>query len=126
MSDRARAKSSHGIDLRAVVWIMAALCGIVSLAGAGAYLAWRGASHAPRQLAPNTPAELRVSGVVLESAPRSGRAAYAAEKERLLHAHEWVDADAGIARIPVEDAMRLLVQRDAARRSASPTSKPPQ
>jgi hypothetical protein len=123
MSEQARADHGHGIDLRAVAWVMAALCGIVLLAAAGAYVAWRSASDTPRQLAPNTPAELRVSGVVLESAPRPQRSAYRAEKERLLRAHEWIDADAGIARVPIDTAMHLLVQRDAARRAAAPTSK---
>ena len=34
-----------------------------------------------------------------------------AKQEALLKGYAWVDRDAGIARIPVEEAMRLIVQR---------------
>lgn len=124
MSEQSRASENHGLDLRVLAWVLVGLCGLVLTAAAGAYLAWRGASATPRLLAPNAPAQTRVAGVALESAPRSGRAAHAAEKERLLHAHEWIDADAGIARIPIDVAMRVLVQRDAATRAGAPAPRP--
>lgn len=38
-------------------------------------------------------------------------AEFRAREERLLQATEWIDRDAGIARIPVERAMALLARR---------------
>ncbi len=43
----------------------------------------------------------------LQSAPQLERAQYFAEKRQLLESWGWVDRSAGIARIPVEEAMRL-------------------
>lgn len=125
MPDSMRADTKYGIDLRAVSWVMAALCATLIVAAATAYLVWRSGSSMPRQLAPNARPELHVAGVVLESSPRSVRADYVAEKERLLHTREWIDADTGIARIPIEAAMRALAERDAARRGEPPATRPP-
>lgn len=50
----------------------------------------------------------------LQAAPQDERAAYFAEKERLLHSYGWVDRRAGIARIPIEEAMDLLAGRAGA------------
>jgi len=44
----------------------------------------------------------------LRNAPQQDQAAYRADKERRLHALGWVDAQRGIARIPIEAAMDLL------------------
>ena len=45
----------------------------------------------------------------LRSAPQQDLAAYRAEKEARLHGFGWVDAQRGIAHIPIESAMDLLV-----------------
>ena len=47
-------------------------------------------------------------GPVLQSAPQPDLARYLADKQRLLDSAAWVDAQRGIARIPVADAMALL------------------
>ena len=47
----------------------------------------------------------------LQSAPQQDLAAYRAEKERALHGLGWVDRAHGLARIPVEDAMELMLRR---------------
>ena len=125
MPDSRRVDRSHGVDQRAVASAIAGLCGMLLVAAAVAYLAWRSGSPAPRLLAPNAAPDVRVSGVPLESSPRSVRAGYAAEKNRLLHVCEWLDPDAGIARIPIEAAMRALAERDATRRGV-PAARPPQ
>jgi hypothetical protein len=122
MPDPKPADTEHGLDLRALTWMMAALGGTVLVCALVAFLAWHGASSAPRLLAPNAPAEIHVAGVALEPSPRSVRSDYDAEKYRLLHAQEWVDADAGIARIPIDSAMRVFANRDAVRRAASPAA----
>jgi len=57
----------------------------------------------------------RIPGPVLESAPQSDLARYLARKHGLLEGYAWIDRDAGVARIPLDAAMRALAERDAAR-----------
>jgi hypothetical protein len=54
----------------------------------------------------------------LQPAPQPDRVAYLAEKRRLLASYGWVDRQAGVARIPLDDAMALLAARGGA---AQPT-----
>ncbi|WP_066342980.1 hypothetical protein [Azohydromonas lata] len=54
------------------------------------------------------PYTLTIPGPRLQSAPQPDLAAYRAEKAAWLHGRGWVDAGAGIAHIPIEDAMALL------------------
>ncbi|HSV21235.1 MAG TPA: hypothetical protein VLR71_22690 [Casimicrobiaceae bacterium] len=51
----------------------------------------------------------------LEAAPAQDIVAYRTEKDRLLHGYAWVDRSQGIVRIPIERAMTLLVQQQAAK-----------
>lgn len=50
----------------------------------------------------------------LQAAPQVERTAYAREKEQLLSRYGWVDRKAGIARIPLDEAMRLMAASNAA------------
>ena len=62
--------------------------------------------------AANTPPHpFRGETPLLQGAPQPDRAAYLDEKRRLLGSYGWVDREAGIARIPLEEAMRLLAAR---------------
>lgn len=67
----------------------------------------------------NAPMDFRIPGPQLESAPQYDRARYFAEKDRLLDRYEWIDRDKGIARIPIDVAMKLVsgsaVPKDATR-----------
>jgi len=47
----------------------------------------------------------------LQPAPQQDSAAYFAEKQRRLNSTGWVDRGAGIAHIPLEEAMRLEAAR---------------
>ena len=47
----------------------------------------------------------------LQPAPQGERAAYFAEKERRLGSVGWVDRGAGVAHIPLDEAMRLAAAR---------------
>lgn len=105
MSDIVR---SDGIHLRAVVWAGIAIAAMLAGAGAGAYFAWQAWRGSGGYEAPNAVFDLSIAGAVLESAPQADRAAYMAEKEKLLHGYQWIDRKAGIARIPVEEAMRIM------------------
>src|SRR5438552_205098 len=44
----------------------------------------------------------------LQIDPRADRQAYEAEKDRQLHGYAWIDRADGIARIPIEEAMRVI------------------
>lgn len=60
------------------------------------------------------PYELVIEGPVLQSAPQPELAAELARKARLLDTSGWVDSDKGVVRIPIDTAMRLLVEQGAA------------
>ena len=47
----------------------------------------------------------------LQPAPQDERAAYFAEKEKRLGSYGWVDRQAGVAHIPLDEAMRLMAVR---------------
>ncbi|MBP2292629.1 hypothetical protein [Azospirillum rugosum] len=59
----------------------------------------------PKQLAAPMP-EPR-----LQTSPVMDMRAYRAEAERKLHSYGWVDRDRGIAREPIDEAMRRLAER---------------
>jgi hypothetical protein len=52
----------------------------------------------------------------LESVPASNLSRLRAEKQALLEQYQWVDREHGIVRIPIEQAMARLVQRQEAMR----------
>jgi len=54
-------------------------------------------------------------GPGLQATPGREIESYRAEKERLLHEYAWVDRSHGVVRIPIERAMALLVQQQAAK-----------
>ncbi len=110
MHDAAETEAAHstGIHAGKIVRVGLAIAATVALSAAGAYLAWSKWLPADNHDAPNAAFDFRVAQPVLESAPQPDRAAYLAEKERLLHGYQWVDAQAGIARIPIEQAMRIM------------------
>ena len=57
----------------------------------------------PREVAPVEP-RLQVS-------PPKDLAALRAEEDRILQSIQWIDRQAGIARIPIDEAMALMVKR---------------
>jgi hypothetical protein len=62
--------------------------------------------------AANAPARtFHAPAPLLQTAPQVERNNYFAEKERLTGSYGWVDRQAGIARIPVDEAMRLMAAR---------------
>lgn len=83
--------------------------GIACALGAGALLL-----HV-RGPATNTPPQpFKGAAPLLQPAPQPDRVRYMREKRRLLASYGWVDRQAGIARIPLDEAMRLLAARGGA------------
>lgn len=54
----------------------------------------------------------------LQTAPEADLAAMRAEEKQRLESYGWVDESAGIARVPIEAAMTLLLQRGVPARPA--------
>ena len=47
----------------------------------------------------------------LQTTPQQDMRALTDAQRARLQGHEWIDRNAGIARIPIEDAMRIVVER---------------
>ena len=60
----------------------------------------------------------------LQTAPAADLAALQEEEHRMLAGYGWADEAAGVARIPIEEAMALYVGQ-AARPQAAPAASPP-
>jgi hypothetical protein len=56
-----------------------------------------------------------VAGPRLQATPERDLPAFRDEKVRLLHEYGWVDRSQGVVHIPIERAMALLVQQQAAK-----------
>ena len=81
------------------------------------------------QLPPDTsrvrlPYDLLRPGPLLQSAPQPDLARYRADKQRLLDSAGWVDAQRGVARIPVADAMAMLAASAASAPASAASSTP--
>jgi hypothetical protein len=112
------------LDLRGVRIGALAILGGIAFAIAAAWLLLHflePAANAPRRAidAPSGPAAPR-----LQSAPQPDRAAYYADKERLLSSYGWVDREAGVARIPLQEAMRLVAEQGGRNPAVQPGAAP--
>ncbi len=59
-----------------------------------------------------------------DTAPKADAAALTATQEALLQGYAWVDQASGVARIPIDRAMQLVVAQ-AAQSTPEPTAEPP-
>jgi hypothetical protein len=117
MSDAAidrKKDDGDGIDIRAVIRTGMVIAVALMLTGIAAYTAWHAWRTPSSKDAPNTAPDIGIAGPVLESAPQSARNAFMAEKEKLLRTYEWIDPAGGVARIPIDDAMRVLSEHETA------------
>jgi len=48
---------------------------------------------------------------------------YRAEEQRLLNSYDWVDREKGIVRIPVNEAMNLLIKKEKAASTPQPAEE---
>ena len=98
------------LNLRGLAWGAAVIVGGIACALLAAALMLR----EQRPAANTPPHSFQAPTPLLQPAPQPDRAAYFAEKRRLLDSYGWVDRQAGIARIPLDDAMKLLAARGVA------------
>jgi hypothetical protein len=95
------------IDLRMLRRVAAIGLAALALAAGGAIAllnAWDEGMRGPRMPAP----EAWVPAPRLETQPREALQRYLDEKRALLDSYAWVDPAAGIARVPIEQAMRAM------------------
>jgi hypothetical protein len=115
MPESKQASDPEHINVRAIGWGALAILGGIVFAVVAAFAAWRYLSPEP---GPNRgPGGARAAAPELLTAPQPERAAYFAEKQRAIDGYGWVDRQAGIARIPVTEAMLLMAAQAQARRA---------
>ena len=107
---------ADGINARAVIRVGFGLLIMLLAAVAVRSIAWNRWRPQGGYDGQNAAFDFHVEKPVLDSAPQPARAAYMAEKTRLLRGWQWIDRDAGIARIPVEQAMRILAAKQEGKR----------
>jgi hypothetical protein len=124
-SDRpAAGHETKDISARAIVRFgvaLAVLTAVVLVAMWGVFRLFEArAEKRDQPVPPMIAASLRrtPSGPRLEPDPLAPRRAVRAREDAILGSYGWVDANVGIARIPIDRAMELLVQRGL------PASKP--
>lgn len=66
-------------------------------------------------------ADRKASGPLLQESPVPDLATYRAEEEKALATYGWVDKARGIARIPVDEAIRLTAERGLPRTAPDAT-----
>ncbi|MDD5328611.1 MAG: hypothetical protein PHX38_01290 [Sulfuricella sp.] len=100
------------VDARRIAWFSAGLAALIAASALAAF-ALLGGFRPPRppigQLPPPAGAPM------LQSAPAGDLQAYRQSKESLLHGYRWIDRKAGLVQIPIERAMQLTAERNAAR-----------
>ena len=102
------------VDVRAVAWTGFSIAAAIVVVVCAVFLLlhlWRTPPGADRLRASYT---LAVEGPKLQSAPQPELRGERAAKARLLTTSGWVDGAHGIARIPIETAMRVLVAQGGA------------
>ena len=101
------------VNVKAVLWIALTLVVAVVLSAA-ALGGLVGLFHLAAERPPVSPlarVEIRPPGPRLDAHPAETLADVKKRETAALEAYGWVDRSAGIARIPIEQAMRLLAER---------------
>jgi protein SCO1/2 len=115
-------RPGHGIRVGVVLATLGVLAAVTILV---AVVMHAGASLWRTPLAgANAPMDLHIPGPNLASAPQYDSAGSVAEEERLLARYEWIDRSAGVARIPIDTAMRILAGEAPARAAPAGAAAP--
>ncbi|REJ88174.1 MAG: hypothetical protein DWQ34_22865 [Planctomycetota bacterium] len=78
------------------------------VAGLDRFLSADRPAAAPLEREPGAPPR----GTPLEPNQKQRKLEYLAEQQELLHGYGWVDREQGVARIPIDEAMRLYVEQN--------------
>jgi hypothetical protein len=116
-------RETRDVDKRLVALFALALAGFIAVALVTLRLIF-GLAPSPQPFAAGT--GLPGSGaVMLETDPDAARTAYETDQKRLLTTYGWVDRRAGIARIPIDAAMSIVVDRGIPDWNAAPAPPDP-
>lgn len=94
--------TERGLNLKAIGLGVLSIAAGIALALAGAWLLLGRMGPADNSAPPPS----AIAPPRLQVAPQPDRAAYFTAKERRLDSYGWVDRRAGIAHIPLEEAMK--------------------
>ena len=99
-----------------IVWSLVAICGVslivaLALIPFMRLLEWRSAQSDPPPSPLATTAPQRPPAPRLQEAPFADIEALRAEQQELMTSYGWIDPEAGVVRIPVDEAMRLIAER---------------
>ena len=103
------------IAAKPIVFVGLTIGGVVVLVIVVVFLLLHLWDTAPGQDRVRMPDPVAVPGPALETAPQPDMATYLAQKRRRLDSAGWVDAQRGIAHIPIADAMAMLAASGAQR-----------
>ena len=126
MSERRHADAAgggfdHEIRIKALVVFVAGLVALLVVAGVLMFLLSAGlrearvAADPPLPKLPEARQPYEIKGPRLQADPPADMAALRAEDEESLNRWQWSDETNGVARVPIERAMELLVEQRSAR-----------
>jgi len=95
------------VNSRAIIGVTGGFLLFVAVSVAGLFLYLK--SDAPNAL--KRTAERQFPQPALQKAPQIDLQKFEAEQRSVMSGYRWVDSDQGIARIPIEDAMRMIAAR---------------
>ena len=75
------------------------------------FVAREAARQPPPPVMKVDPEAMSVPLPILQTMPTLDLAAFRAREDSVLHSYGWVDKEAGVVRIPIEEAMRILAER---------------
>jgi hypothetical protein len=111
---RGMSHAPDAVDVRRVIVAAAALVAVIALCIAASVLLGRHFSRGnmpPHALPPT-------SITALQPDPVADLARFRAEKAAMLQGYRWIDRAHGVAHIPIDEAMRIVAQRNGAARGA--------
>ena len=80
----------------------------------GVFAAQEAARQPPPPIMRPDAAALAPPPPLLQTAPAQDLVAFRAQEDRILGSYGWVDKEAGIVRIPIEEAMRIVAENGLA------------
>jgi hypothetical protein len=115
--------SEADIGAKALIGVIVTFVVVVAIAGAAAWILVKRWSESGFVQAPPPPSRFMPAvGPALQISPARDLQDLRTREERLLHSTEWIDRNAGMVRIPIEQAMSLLAKRAGG--TAGPPANP--
>jgi hypothetical protein len=110
-----RGYEQRDVNARAILWLFAGVAAAVLIAVVGLWFGWQWLEREARRLDPIV-SPLATSPVEppaprLQAMPLADYQAFRAREEQHLASYGWIDRERGMAHIPIDRAITLLVER---------------